>query len=390
MSNSPWTKPSIGTIFTSLYPHEHNAFYWTDNLFDEKLTLAEVLRDRNYATYAFQTNPSISKIHNFNQGFKYYKETILEKGENVTSHFLSWVKKHKKRTFFAYLHYMDTHAPYDAPIEFSKIFGLKSDIPLSPGNFATLDIRILNEIGLSSEEKNQLINLYDGAIRYFDRNFERIVKNLKELGIFERTIIILTSDHGEEFWDHQGFAHGHTLYNELLHVPLIIRYPSVPQPKRINAYVEQINLFPTILDMTGIENDFDMRGTNFFLPKARNKNSNKKIFFEGLLDGAERKGILKDGWKLIENTDEKNIDTFNYLGDLTKYLYPKYEKSLELYNIDQDFSEKHNLIEECPQIAARLKTYLELFKSASFGYRKDEKADIEKKLKDLKSLGYVK
>jgi arylsulfatase A-like enzyme len=303
---------------------------------------------------------------------------------------LSWVKKHKKKAFFAYLHYMDIHAPYDAPVEFSKIFGLKSDIPLSPGNFETLDIRILNEIGLSSEEKNQIINLYDGAIKYFDNNFEKIVKNLKELGIFERTIIILTSDHGEEFWEHQGFAHGHTLYNELLHVPLIIGHPSALKPKRINSYVELIDLFPTILDMTGIENDFEMRGTNLIPPKARNKNSNKEIFFEALLDGAEKKGILKDGWKLIENTGKKNIDTFHYLGDITKYLYPEFEKSLELYKIDQDFSEKRNLIDVCPQIAARLKTYLELFKSASFGYRKHEKAGIEKKLKELKSLGYVK
>jgi len=252
MSNSPWTKPSVGSLFTSFYPHEHWAFYWTDSLSDKSLTLAEVFKNSNYATFAFQTNPAITKKHNFKQGFQYYEEIVLEKGDIITSHFNSWVKKHKKRPFFAYLHYMDTHVPYNAPQEFSQIFGLKDNTVFTPGGFQTIDVRVLGEIGLSKQDKQNIVSLYDGAVKYFDNNFGKILDNLRKLEILNKTIIILTADHGEEFWEHNGFAHGHTLYNEVLQVPLIINYSPRLSSKRIEPCVQLLDLFPTILDMTRI------------------------------------------------------------------------------------------------------------------------------------------
>lgn len=389
-SNSPWTKPTMGTLFTSLYPTEHQAFYWTDDLSDKNLSLPEVFRNKNYATYAIQTNPCITETHNFKQGFKYYEEMVLEKAEIVTAHFNSWVKKHKKKPFFAYLHYMDTHSPYNAPREFSEIFGIKNNTPLNPGEFKTLDIRILNEIGLSQGDKNQLVSLYDGAIKYFDYNFKKIIDNLEKLGILDNTIIILTSDHGEEFWEHGGFAHGHTLYNELLHIPLIIRYSSHLPAKHIKPHVQLLDLFPTILSMARINNDFELRGNDLIPPILNNRDFNEEIFFEGLLDGAEKKGILKENWKLIENTGERNDDTFEILGELMKYLYPEYKKSLELYNLDQDIQEKNNLINKYPNITIKLKARLRLFRIELSSYQQTKKVNLKKKLEDLKSLGYVK
>lgn len=390
MSNSPWTKPSMGTVFTSIYPHEHQAFSWMDNLSDEYLTIAEVFRNRNYATFAIQTNPAITKKHNFRQGFQYYSEMVLEKGEVVTSSFNSWVKKHKKKPFFAYLHYMDTHVPYNAPQEFSQIFGLKNDALFIPGEFQTNDVRLLGEMGLSVRDKQSLVNLYDAAIKYFDSNFEKILDNLKKLGILNETIIILTSDHGEEFWEHDGFAHGHTVYNEVLHVPLIIGYmPHLPG-KRIKSYVQLLDFFPTVLSLAGIKNDFELRGRDLTLAAFNDKQINEEVFFEGILYGSEKKGILKDGWKLIENTGKKNEDTFHLLGDLTKYKYPKYKKGFELYNINQDFSEKYNLINNYPQIAINLKKDLLAFRLTLPDFKQQKKTKLKEKLEDLKSLGYIK
>lgn len=390
MSNSPWTKPSMGTVFTSLYPHEHQAFSWMDNLSDECLTLAEVFRNRNYATFSIQTNSSITKKHNFKQGFQYYDEMVLEKGEIVTSHFNSWIKKHKKKPFFAYLHYMDTHVPYNAPQEFSQIFKLKDNSLFTPGEFQTIDVRLLGEMGLSINNKQSLVNLYDAAIKYFDYNFEKIVDNLKKLGILNKTIIILTSDHGEEFWEHDGFAHGHTVYNELLHVPLIIGYSSHLPGKHIKSHVQLLDLFPTILSLAGIKNDFELRGRDLASAALNNIQINEEIFVEGILFGAEKKGILKDGWKLIENTGKKNKDNLHPLGDIMKYRYPKYERGFELYNINQDFSEKYNLINNYPQIATNLKKDLLAFRMTLPDFNQQKKTKLKEKLKDLKSLGYIK
>lgn len=390
MSNSPWTKPSIGALLTSLYPHEHRASYWKDNLSDGCLTLAEVFRNRNYNSLAIQTNPSITQKHNFKQGFQHYQEMVQEKADAVTSNFVAWIKKHKKNRFLAYLHYMDTHVPYNAPQEFSQIFGLKNGLTLNRGEFKTFDIRILTEMGLSQEKRDQLVDLYDGAIKYFDYNFEKIVDNLEKLGILNKTIIILTSDHGEEFWEHSGFAHGHQLYQEVLHVPLIIKYSSKLPVKRIQDYVQLLDLFPTVLSMAGIKSNFDFRGKDLISSIYNNKKVNEEIFIEGILFGPEKKGILKDGWKLIENTEEKNEDTFDLLGDVTKYIYPEYKKGFELYNINQDFLEKYNLVNDYPQIAAELNKHLLKLRTNTLVFPSQKKTRLKEKLKDLKSLGYIK
>lgn len=390
MSNAPWTKPSMGSIFTSLYPHEHKAFYLSDNLSDECLTLAEIFRNKNYATFAIQTNLILSKKHNFQQGFLHYFEMPMEKAEEVTNSFNIWIERNKKTPFFAYLHYMDTHVPYNAPQELNQIFKLKDNNLFMPRKFNAIDVRILSEMGLSTDDKKNLVKLYDEAIKYFDFHFEKIIDNLKKLGILDKTIIILTSDHGEEFWEHDGFEHGHSLYNEVLHVPLIIKYSSKLPVKRIKYYVHLLDLVPTILTMTGIKNDFDLNGKDLIPSVLNNKKVNDKIFFEGLLHGPEKKAVLKDGWKLVENTDIKNKDAIELLGDLTKYKYPEHKSGFELYNINQDFFEKFNLINKYPQITNKLKRLLLIFRTSSLNSPLQKKTKLKEKLEDLKSLGYIK
>jgi len=390
LSSSPWTKPSMGNLFTSLYPHQHLAFYWEDNLQNECLTPAEIFRNFNYSTFAIQTNVLVTQYYNFHQGFQRFDEIIYEKADKVTEKFNSWVRKKRSKPFFAYLHFMDVHLPYEAPMEFNRIFepepidSVLNDIP------GAYEVRILNEVGLSPQDKQHFINMYDAEIRYFDHYFGQIIDNLKKLGIFEDTIIVLTADHGEEFWDHNGCEHGHTLYNELIHVPLIIKYSSKLQSKRIKTYVKLQDLTPTLLNMCRIKNTIEFRGRNLFLDTKSGKPQQEEIFFEAIGFGAEKKGVVKDGWKLIENTGKKDEDALELFLEMTRYIMPEYEKGYELYNINQDFQEKYNLINDRPQIFERLKTYLELFKSESFERRKTKDKDREKKLKHLKSLGYVK
>jgi len=390
LSNSPWTKPSMGSVFTSLYPHEHGAISWSANLSDECLTLAELLRNRNYSTFAIQTNPSITEKHNFKQGFQHYQEMVMEKGEMVTLNFNAWVKKKRKAPFFAYLHYMDTHVPYNAPREFGQIFGLDDKSLFTPGEFQTADVRLLNEIGLSDEDKRDLVSLYEGAIKYFDLNFGWIIDNLKKRGILDKTIIILTADHGEEFWEHGGFAHGHRLYTEVMHVPLIMKHSTRLPSKRINSFVQLIDLFPTILRMSGIRYDLSYRGHDLIRPAFRNKQADEEIYMEAVLYGPKKKALIKDGWMLIKNLKEKRADTFDPLGDMTKYLSPEYAEGYELYNISQDFSEKNNLIDDFPQIVADLDRSILKHRASTFILALEKKTKLKEKLEDLRTLGYIK
>lgn len=390
MSNAPWTMPSIGSVFTSLYPHEHGAFFWTDNLNNSCLTLAEVFRNKKYATFAIQTNPGITAEYNFNQGFQFFDELILENGEKVAAKFNAWLEKNKNKPFFAYLHFMDTHLHYDAPDKFKAIFEPEDTRSPVTGLLGAYLVRVLSETGLSSEDKQHLINLYDAEIRYFDYIFGTIIENLKKSGIFEKTIIILTTDHGEEFWEHNGFEHGHSLYNELLHVPLIIKYSSLLPAKWIKSYVQLADLFPTILSMIGIKDDFNLKGKDLTPNILNNKPINHTLFFEDILYGAEKKAVLKNGWKLIENTGIKFKKSLDPLGDLMERRHPEYKKGFELYNINQDFQEKHNMINEYPQIGSKLRGYLQSFIIGSSDYQKLKSSNLKKKLDNLKSLGYIK
>ena len=391
MSNSPWTKPSIGSILTSLYPHEHKAVRWTDNLNPKCLTLAEMLRNKNYSTMAVQTNPYITKKRNFQQGFQHYKDIVLADGEKVTNQFISWLNKNKRKPFFAYLHYMDIHYPYIVPKEFCQQHPLESYSELDLNELKPIDIRILSEIGMAQNDKQFIIDLYDRSIKYFDHNFKRIIDALNKANLQKKTVVILISDHGEEFWDHKSFGHGHTLYRELHHVPLIINSIYFPA-QRIKVQIQLLDLFPTLIKTVGIKQKINSRGTDLSPLIHNQRQLQEVIMLEGILNGPEKKAVLKGKWKLIENTGiRNNEESFDPIGNLTKFRYPIFEKNYELYNVNKDFFEKFNSFQDHKEIAKNLRTYINLLKlDDTFFSKKIKKTPKNINLEELKSLGYIK
>ncbi|MBN1221941.1 MAG: sulfatase, partial [Candidatus Aminicenantes bacterium] len=229
ISQSSWTKASVASLFTSLYPHNHTAKKWRDVLPLEVSTLAEELKAHGFVTYAVQTNTFIQARHNFDQGFDEYIESAYPEctADRVADLSIEFFKKIKERPekFFAYLHFMDTHFPYDAPKTYREYFVDKDyvgDPDLSKVTLKDLRSGIMN---LSERNKDHIRALYDAEIRFVDDQVQKIIDSLKLLKLGDNTIIIITSDHGEEFWEHGGFEHGHSMYNELLRVPLIIYNP---------------------------------------------------------------------------------------------------------------------------------------------------------------------
>jgi len=238
-ANSSWTKPSVGSILTSLYPTEHGAIFYYDRLSSKRLTQAELLRNRSYKTVCFQTNPILFKGNSFQQGFSTYLELPPEKGKIVVDAFQDWLKSHRSSTFYAYIHFMTTHIPYEAPEKLSQVLGINE-------NEGTL-IRVLAQIGLSHDKKDKVSAIYDRGIKMLDNYFRGLLEILNELHFKEKIIIFLTADHGEELWDHGSFEHGHSLYNEFIKVHLIIYYPGLRGNITIKKNIQLKEIGPLIL-----------------------------------------------------------------------------------------------------------------------------------------------
>lgn len=390
ISNAPWTKPSMGTLFTSQYPYVHGALNWTDDLADRNLTLAEIFRNANYTTYGIQTNPAITKNHNFQQGFQHYHENIMGNAQQVADAFIKW-QRHQKKPFFAYLHFMDTHVPYNSPAAFEEIFQLRENPNFRAGQFETLDVRMLTYLGLSDEDKQNIENLYDSAILYFDFHFARILEELRRTQELDNTIIVLLSDHGEEFWEHGGFAHGHSLYKEVLHVPLLIRYPPKLQPAQVNTFISSKDIYPTLVSLSGIKIPPNLAGKTL-IPAIFNSTSMSydPIFSEGIVLGQEKLSVIEEKKKLIQNTGLTYQSTLPLLGDLTKYVINNHKRSFELYHLDTDFKETSDVMAQQPELARALKNKLSAF-SISHGLgKRGVFEDLNKKREDLKALGYIK
>jgi arylsulfatase A-like enzyme len=390
-SPSPWTKTAVGSIMTSLYPNEHNAFRWADNLSNANLTLTEIFRNKNYKTFSTQANHIITSRYGFHQGFQVYKEMKNDLAENLADEFVTWIDGKKGRPFFVYLHFMDTHYPYRVPEDYQRTFASEGQSHLNLNKLIAQDIRVLAEMGMPQEDKDYMVDLYDDSIKYFDIHLGRILEALKANHMLDETIIILLSDHGEEFWRHGSFGHGHTLYNELLHVPLLIRYPSILPVKKDSFPVSLIDLYPTILSLVRIDFDNEIRGENLLPAVLNDRKPERAVYFEGLLRGGEKRGVYKDEWKLIQSTSEKyNRTFFEPLGKLTKYKYPELDKEYELYNIQADFNETQDLFNSRTDIFKETKRLLQTFKRDNLLMQEQKQLQLRRKLKDFKSLGYIK
>ena len=390
-SPSPWTKTTVGSILTSLYPHEHSAFRWADELSNVNLTLTEIFRNKNFKTFSIQASHIVTSRYGFHQGFQVYKEMMNDLAENLTEEFLTWLNRNKKKSFFAYLHFMDTHYPFRVPEDYTRAFAREGQSQLNLYEMVSQDIRLLTEMGMPQSDKDHIVNLYDDSILYFDIHFGRIIDALRASQVLDKTVVILLSDHGEEFWRHGSFGHGHTLYNELLHVPLLIRYPSILPAKKFPYPVQLIDLYPTILSLTRLDFDQEISGKDLLPAILNDREPKRVIYFEGLLHGGEKRGVYKDGWKLIQNTAERyNRISFDPLGELTQFKYPELEKEYELYDIREDFNEAYNLFNRRTDIFTETKRLLQIFKRDNLLLQEEKQRQLSEKLKDFKSLGYIK
>lgn len=342
ISQAPWTKPSVASLFTSMYMSVHNVWYgYKDTkdyaisckLSNDIVTFAEILKIHGYETAAFGQKLHLHKEFGFKQGFGLLNMK-LGKSANITKSVISWLHKRQPNKFFVYVHYDDAHFPYNPTDKFKMFDVYKSNLNVTGENFKSIRS---GEIKLSREDINHIIASYDGEIRCVDEKIGLLLKELDNMGYGSNTMVIILADHGDEFIEHGGVGHGHTLYEELIRVPLVMKGPSIPRNVQIDGLAQSIDIAPTILDILDLLPDREMEGRSLvpLIFKAEEVHeyvySERKTFnTEGFL-----RTIRSKKWKLIRDFDTKQSVLFDLENDPgeaknVKDRYPKILADLEL------------------------------------------------------------
>jgi arylsulfatase A-like enzyme len=382
-------------------PTVHKTYTAQSRLPDKFITIAEYLRDAGYYTAAIGDNFFLHPDFNIDQGFLEYnffpkRQTMINSfGATIFIKFFSkkliyytstadltdlsinWLEKNRDKDFFFWVHYYDPHIPYSPPRQYiskdavpDKSIGyqLMSAGPIRDGHFAP-----------NASQRKWIKELYNAEVRYVDDNLGRLLDRMKELNLYNSSLVILLSDHGEEFWDHNGFEHGHTLYNELLHVPLIIKLPGAHSKKTVEEKVTTQSLMATVIGVTGIKNKNENITAESLVPLLKdNPNSfiERPLISSGLLYYENREGVIFDGMKYIESLVTRRGELYNLNYD------PGEQNPLPLGSNLSKTGEAKDILSNNDQESAKLIEQL--------GVSVTEKVNLDNEEKEkLKALNYL-
>ncbi len=358
-----WTLPSIATLFTGRYPGEHGAtdFHWSMDVVLP--TLAGILRRQGYDTRGFVSHVILKPSYGVAEGFSAYDYSVLGNGhphDVATARPLTDLVERSLKTlqepFFLWGHYFDPHFAY-LPHARWRSFGSTD------------------------------IDRYDQEIAHTDNQISRLLSSLRDKGLYDNTVIVLTSDHGEEFGEHQARYH-YTLYDEVLRVPLVIRVPGTAPGVR-RARVEQIDLLPTLMSLLHIEADGgrELPGRNILT--ASEPEEERPTFVErDRPPPYNQRGVIYQGYKLIviEHADSARIPassrgTYSRITNVHPGIY--------MYDLSKDPGEKVNIYSEKDPKARELLIMLANHFSTAPARAGEVRIDDTLREK-LRSLGYIR
>ena len=300
-----WTKPSVASVLTGLYPMSHRTKQSESSLSDRALMVSEVFKKAGFATATFLANGYVSDKFGFNQGWDFYTNYIREnkstKAENVFRDAGNWIEAHKDKRFFVYIQTIDPHVPYDPPDEFLNMYQREpytgSVRPRLTADMLEKAKRVPPKLTLNDRDRQYIEDLYDGEVSYHDRYLGLFVERLKKLGLYDQVVFVVTADHGEEFYDHGSYGHGHSVYQELLHVPFMLRFPGVVPARHIPETVSTVDVTPTVLAAAGVPVPDVMEGADRMAHLLGALPEGPAVAFSDFLD--DRRVIRAGRWKLI-------------------------------------------------------------------------------------------
>jgi arylsulfatase A-like enzyme len=398
---------------TSLNPKSHRVFndQAGDTLSPEFLTVADILRSHGYYCGALTGSGLVSAIFGFSKGFDEYHEDrySIFKGDSAETLFentSAWLNHNCDKKFFLFLHTYQPHNPYKNNSSFGNAF-LSEHSEWQEINLMRhlRDLNIKNPISYSSElearakrilekylfrfralpdkESQNIVDLYDGEIRHTDEYLVKpLLSELKRLNIYENTMIILVSDHGEGFGDHKMWEHAVQLYNELIRVPLIIKFPaSKHRGSTIANNVGIIDILPSILEELGItpHSQFEGKHVHDIINGVEDM---ERVCYSETRTAGRKISVVRGNDKLIFNGAPKSV--YNLIG---------IPKQIEYYDLYKDHSEKNNIeVSSKTDLNVLFNHLIEYWEDArDTGGKPQRRAKIPEDLKEqLKALGYIK
>jgi choline-sulfatase len=386
ITSASWTIPSLVSLLTGVNPNVHG-IDTRGKLMDKRVpTLFEVLEQHGYAigdTSYTLTEPSINSVF---KKTDISPEAALAEGRSEESYLLSWMEAHKKQPFFAWVHFHTVHLPYKATPPYNRLF--TEDI--NPAVLNDKQIEFVRsqlvirkgEVEFDKERHTGVIRaLFTQALRQQDAKIGKVLMKLDELGLRDNTIIVITADHGEELLEHGFVGHASTswdgtVYDDLIHVPLLIYYPkTLPKGKRIDTQVRTIDILPTVLDMLGISFSGHIQGKSLLPLMLGKADFQETAFSETTPCGYSCPKRLENNWRRAVRTNEwKLIAIYN---DETK------ETRYELYHLKTDPGETTNVIDQYPDIAEQFKQEMQRWMEAPAQFPYQHKKSEEEHYLDV-------
>ena len=382
---APLTLPSHCSIFTSRYTISHGSLGHAYPLDEDIPTLAQILNAQGMATAAFVSNHVLDRKFGLAKGFDTYwqvhelpmdRRTALKRSSRdpTTEAVLDWLRGHGKEPFFLWVHWFHPHKPYDPPAQFSRRFAGGSTIgekwkapDLLKVWRGTLDI--------PPQDVLQLRELYDAEVAFSDSQVGLLIDEMRRLGMYDNTLIVFTSDHGEVLYEHDRyFGHDIMLYEPSMRVPLIMRDPEW-EPGVVPGLVQSIDIMPTVLRALGIKTDVPLEGKDL-APLVHGDELCSVQIAACLSYPPKAKslpviGLRTETWKLILHETED--------GPFVR----------ELYNLDEDPAEERNRTDDEPDLAEAMeKYYLRWTETIGGGEAAEPQLDPQT-LENLRSLGYI-
>ncbi len=376
------TIPSHMSMFTGLYPSTHGVQGIVACPGEAVPTLAQVLSEHGYATAGFIAS-MLRPVWGFSRGFQVYDESVLVSmnarvarsavtNDEITSVATDWLRQNgKEKTFFLFVHYWDCHSDYVPPPPYDRKFD-----PEYKGKVAMPEPEPKKPI--PQRDLTHLVALYDGEIAHTDDSVRKLLKVLQDMKLSQNTLVIVTADHGEGFMEHGKFLHGNSLYEELVHVPLIMRLPNVlPQGLRVSGNVSHVDLMPTVLGLLGIPKPSTLQGADLSGVCRGDEEvpPDRIVFSEMESPGMSIRAVRWGAYKLIEEKGKAPIPLL--LADGSS------ERDAAKTGVDAD---------QCRQIQAQMHEALGVGPSivTTPGYLPKSVEPSQETLQLLRSLGYLK
>ncbi len=377
-ATASWTLPSMTSLLTGTWPREHGAGYARtrggrqrfSRLREEVPTLAELLQDAGYATGAVANVGFMSPRFGFGRGFDTYDwvsstdEESRRAGESV-DRALAWIDANDDRPFFFMLHLFDPHRHFDAPEPFRGKF-TEAYRDRYGDTLATLESR------LEAERQSDLefhVAAYDEEIAYTDDQVGRFVDGLRDRGIWDEALVVMTADHGESLHDHDERGHGGTLYNELIRVPLVV-WGAAPTGARERAPVSLVDFTPTALQWAGAPSPPGLPGVSLLGPLAGMEPFPERLIAAEIeVNGSDVQAVIRWPYKLITGPDPE---------------------SMMLFDLQRDFAERMDLVALSESTAAETANELrQLLRNVRRRLRGEEVQLDPAEVEELRALGYI-